>query len=178
METILQQLARLTPGKLLVSFWACAIALAALSSVKALEGVSLAAMLLMFSGYPYAIILGMPRGIVRPALRNWSKPWLLVLLCAAALIVVLAPFAPDEGYQPTVPPTTLRQWLETALALVVNISLFSPFFVGAAALNDTRRATNQSATLESIPNFIALFAWPYGGALHVHRRVRAALHVA
>jgi hypothetical protein len=174
MVAVLKRLARLTPGKLLGYFWLAAFALAAIASVKMLEGVATAALLLIFVGYPYALVLGMPRGIVRPALMNWARCWFLVLLGVAGFLAIAVPLLP-EGYSTPVPPSTFRHWVEVGFALLANVAVFSPFFVGAAALNDTRVALKQSAALESVPNFLALYFWPVGGILHVHRRVREVL---
>jgi hypothetical protein len=175
MDAVLRKLARLTPGNLLGYFWISAVVLAAMTSVKLLEGVATAALLLMFVGYPYVLVLGMPKGIVRPAITKWARLWFVVLLGVATFLAIAVPLMPEEGYSTPVPPNTLRQWFEVGFALVGNVAVFSPFFIGAAALNDTRGALRQSAELESIPNFLALYFWPFGGILHIHRRVREVL---
>lgn len=178
MPNLLQNLASLTAKQVLAVFWAAALILSLINAANALSGAASAAMLLMYCGYPYVVILGLPRGIVRPALLKWCRPWFAVFVGFVAILTVASPFIPESGYQTPQSPATARDWTEVALAVVVNIAVFSPFFVGAAALNDMRWSQGQRAWGDSIPNFLALFFWPFGGAIHVHNRVRAVLHAA
>ena len=175
MERFLRSLGHLTPGRLLVVCWAAIVVLAVLMHVPILEGVATAAALAIFCGYPYALILGLPHGIVRPAVKAWASR----LFVGFAIVLVLLPLAlpqiPD-GYSTPTSPHSVREWLEVVLAVAVNIVVFAPFFLGSAALNDLLRAMREERILKSIPNFLALYFGLFGGLLYVHRRVREVLH--
>ena len=176
MERFLLTLASLTPARLLLLLWVVVAVMTVLIYVPAFEGVATAAGLVLLCGYPYVLILGLPEGVVRPAVRAWAH-WLFrgfcILLVALPLVLPLVP----DGYSTPSSPKTAREWLEIIVALAVNVVVFAPFFLGSAALNDLRRAAHQSPTLESIPNFLALYFGLFGGLLYVHRRVREALDV-
>jgi hypothetical protein len=175
METLLRRLSQFRPSVLLLGFWICEALLAALATVRGLDGVATAVTLLLFGGYPYAVVLGMPEGIVRRPLIMWSRFCSALLLGCGALVAVVQPFLPEtfQGLENSEAPW---QWLGVGVGIAVNVAVFPGFFVGAAALNDTRRAMRQDPMLESIPNFLALYFWPFGGVLHVHRRVREVLN--
>jgi len=174
MGRLLQRLAVLSPRSLLVRWWVLLLLLGLLSLVPPLEGIATAAAFCIFVGYPYALILGLPGGIVRSSIRFVAR-WLLMGFIGIILVMAVAiPFLPDDYATPT-NPSSWQEWLEVALGAASVVVIFSPFFLGAAALNDTRRYMRQDSTLESIPNFLALYFGLFGGLLHVHRRVREVL---
>ena len=166
-------LATLTPKQLLLASWVMLAAAGVLTTFRAFEGVAVAVGLLLLCGYPYALILGLPNGVVGASLRAWTRALFFGFLLALALLAVLGPFLPTEYSAPGL----VTQWLRLLAALAINIVIFAPFFLGAAALNDLLRAARKDLTLQSIPNFLALYFGIFGGWLYVHRRVREALDV-
>lgn len=174
MAVLLQSLAKLSPTELLFRWWFLFCFLGLISLSPPLEGLAAAGAFALFVGYPYILILGLPPGIVRPSIRSAAR-WLLLGFVVVALVMAVAiPFLPDNYATPH-NPGSLRDWAELAFGLAACLVVFSPFFLGAAALNDTRHHMRQSPTLESIPNFLALYFGPFGGLLHVHRRIREIL---
>jgi hypothetical protein len=113
------------------------------------------------------------RGSIQSIARWLQVGFALVLVCMAIFI----PFLP-EGYSTPRAPRSAVEWFEQVFAIVACVVIFSPYFLGAAALNDARRHLGQDPTRESVPNFLALYFWPFGGLIHVHRRVREVLHAA
>jgi hypothetical protein len=174
MEALLRYLATLSPRKLLLSCWAVLLLLSLLLLFRPLEGIATAAGLCLIAGYPYVLILGLPSGIVRPSIKVTAR-WLLVgFVGVVVALAVGIPFLPEEYKTPTSPQSG-REWLELLFGVLSVAAIFPPFFLGAAALNDTRRYMRQDPTLESIPNFLALYFGFAGGLLWVHRRVREVL---
>jgi hypothetical protein len=175
METLMRGLAMLPPRKLFLSWWAAMILLSLLSLIRALEGIAIAAALCLIVGYPYVLILGLPVGVVRPLIKSIAR-WLLVGFVGVVLTLAVAiPFLTEEYKTPTSPQSG-REWLEWSFGLLSVAVIFLPFFLGAAALNDTRRYMRQDPTLESIPNFLALYFGMAGGLIYVHRRIREVLN--
>ena len=144
---------------------------AALSTIHVLRGLGPAVGLLFICGYPYLVILGLPDGVVRIRVKSWARFLFIGFLGLLILLAVLAPFFP-EGYATPLAPQTVREWLELLLGVAVDVVVFGPFFLGSAALNDSRRAMKQDPTLESFTNFIALYFGIFGGLIYVHGRVR------
>jgi len=145
-----------------------------LSLISPLEGVATAAALCLFVGYPYVVILGLPPGIVRPSIKSLAR-WLFVGFVGVVLTLAVAiPFLP-EGYETPRNPQSGHEWLELFFGITSVFVVFLPFFLGAVALNDARRYMRQDPTMETVPNFLALYFGCVGGMLYVHRRVREVL---
>lgn len=176
MSRVLLMFATLTPGRLLLASWVVWFAAGILTAIPPLEGVAVAVGLFLVCGYPYIVILGLPYGVVRTKLRAAARILFFGFLLALSVLVVLLPLTSGE-YSPPANPHSLSGWLELAAGLALNIVLFAPFFLGAAALNDLWRAARQDPTLQSVPNFLALYFGLFGGWLYIHRRVREALDV-
>ena len=164
-------LARMTPGRLVLSMWLCVFAASALTAFQPTAGLGTALVLAVFSGYPYALILGMPEGVIRKGIVSAARKMLAAFLLLLLLLVFVVPFFPN-GYSTPMTPTTPTEWMEYILGLAVNAVVFGPFFLGAAALNDVRQAMKQPTAFDSIPNFLTLFAGLCGGLLFAHRPVR------
>jgi hypothetical protein len=86
-------------------------------------------------------------------------------------MVLAIPFLPN-GYSTPIPLAAPIEWMEVVFAVAVNVVVFGPFFLGAAALNDVRHAMKQPTVLDSIPNFLTLFFGMFGGLLFAHRAIR------
>jgi hypothetical protein len=173
MERVLRLLAHKSPGTLLAYAWVALILLSPLAYLSVSSGFAAGAGALIFVGYPYFVSLGLPVHIVRSRVRGTAKLLFGALLVAAVIGVVAIPFL-DEAAEGA-PISSLAGAGIMAAVIIVNIVIFAPFFLATAALNDLRKSVGVQPAYDSVPNFVALYFWLFGGVFYVHRQVQAAL---
>lgn len=178
METLLQRLSEHSPGRLLGFAWVSLAFLSLLAQVPIIGGVAVAVTIVLFVGYPYLIVLGLPARIVRPTVRSRARflfNGLLLLAVVAAVLISLFPEGPSSSEGPMEP---LPAFLLFVAVVASNVVIFAPFFLATAALNDVQRHQRGGPLEASLSNFVAIYFWLFGGIFRIHPRIQVVLHAA
>jgi hypothetical protein len=115
-----------------------------------------------FFGIPILIVFGFPSRYSSLTRRRIALVSLVVLLfvCVSTLLQ---------------DPSGSRVQLGDArlfASLIVTPLLFAPMFIATAVLGDANRSMRQYKPLDFFPTWLALFAFPFGGAIYVFRKLR------
>jgi hypothetical protein len=106
-------------------------------------------------GYPFIIIVGFPAPYSSQASRVTSILALLVLFGACVASAV----------EPSATPILPEPWIGTVISIPLVALLFSPFFVAAHILGESRRALRVYKPLDSLGAWVSLFYFAQGGSV-------------
>jgi hypothetical protein len=178
MPNALRSLAKLTARQLLLSFWAAFTVIGLVGQYPPLSVAAAIVLVLLYCGYPWLIVLGLPGGVVRAGVVRWSRVSLVGFVVLLAVLAVMAPLMQGDGVDAQGSPRAAAQIFGAVFAVALTVGPYSQFFAGTAALNDVLAALNRRRPMDSIPNFAALFFWPIGGCRFVQPKIRAVFHAA
>ena len=178
MEALLQRISGHSPSQVLGFAWVTFVFLSLLAQVPIIGGVAVAVGLVVFVGYPYLIVLGLPARIVRPTVRSRARFLFKGLLLLAVVAAVLIPFFPEGSSSSEEAMAPLPAFLLFVAVVTICVVVFAPFFLATAALNDVRRSQRGGPLEGSITNFVAIYFWLFGGIFRIHPRIQVALHAA
>jgi hypothetical protein len=165
----MQHFRDLQASDLIVPFWLLSLLSAFTGNIRAIGDLAGALVMLMYLGYPCAIILGVPAGVVRPEVVRRAR-WIIAILCAAAIAALAARMIMGPGhYTVSGIPANATDWGVVAIVLFGQGLLVSLIGHGSAALGDISAAAKLRRPGDSLVNFFNLLLWPYGGAVRVQR---------